>query len=121
MGHLTPTGTRDKTGHTGTNVPGHPAGHQGDRYEVSAPNVPCPVPVPVPALGEGLITGGQRYVCVGWRPHIRVDGEPAILILWATRCAECGASTQFTASVDRGPENRRCRQHAAPGRKVRHA
>ena len=64
------------------------------------------------------IIGGQRFVCVGWHPHINRHGHPAVVIQWGSHCADCGASFQATTIPGRLPEVRRCSAHHAPGKRV---
>lgn len=73
-----------------------------------------------PALMQVMEKAGQRFVCVGWQPHIKTNGEPTVLIQWASRCADCGAPFQgLAAARPEGPMVRRCELHRSPGRRVR--
>ena len=64
------------------------------------------------------VVNGQRYVCVGWLPHINQHNFPTVIIQWASRCADCGASFQFGTGTKRLPRIRRCTEHASPGKRV---
>jgi hypothetical protein len=68
-------------------------------------------------LGETRTLTGQRFVCVGWVPHINRNGDPTVLALWGTNCAECGGATQFALAMDREKwePSRRCAEHKRPG------
>jgi len=64
------------------------------------------------------VVNGQRYVCVGWIPHINKRDFPTIVIQWASRCADCGASFQTGTTPKQLPGKRRCTEHASPGKRV---
>ncbi|SHG72789.1 hypothetical protein SAMN05444169_3846 [Bradyrhizobium erythrophlei] len=68
-----------------------------------------------------FIRGGQGYWKVHNVPHVRkLDGQPTMLTVWKSFCAKCGGpfETTISAADERGPQNRRCFDHRAPGRAV---
>jgi hypothetical protein len=72
-------------------------------------------------IGMIFKRGVQRYECVAIRPHQRIDGRMTKLAVWITTCPECGEAFEVvcTTSMNRGPGNRRCPLHRAPGKKVK--
>ena len=71
-----------------------------------------------PADGFAIAIDGQRYEAIGVVEHVRLDGEPTRLVIWQSRCAECGARFEFKTSAHSLPQNRRCDEHRRPGVKV---
>lgn len=83
---------------------------------------------PAPALtqrppepGDVWIVRGQRYVCLNFQPHTRRNGTETALIVWASRCAECGEVFEFASPRVTKYLSRRCAAHRACGRRVRRA
>ena len=72
-------------------------------------------------IGMVFKRGAQRYECLAIRPHQRIDGRMTKLAVWITNCPECGEVFEAvcTTSITRGPENRRCPLHRAPGKRVK--
>ena len=72
-------------------------------------------------IGMVFKRGVQRYECVAIRPHQRIDGRMTKVAVWITDCPECGEAFEVvcTTSITRGPENRRCPLHRAPGERVK--
>ncbi len=68
---------------------------------------------------EVWLGGRQRYVAIALIDAWRTDGQRTKLLIWESRCAECGLPI-FSASSTSGlhSPNRRCEQHRAPGRPV---
>lgn len=71
-----------------------------------------------PGFLQEVMVGRQRFVCTGWQPYVRKDGQPTTLILWGGRCVDCGAPFQSAAPRGRDPGMRRCASHQAPGRRA---
>lgn len=71
-------------------------------------------------IGMVFKRGSQRYECVATRPYQRVDGKMTNIAIWRTNCPDCGESFEVICgiSMSRGPLNRRCLLHRAPGRRV---
>lgn len=64
---------------------------------------------------------GQRYECVALDEYRGANGSVGSLATWESECAQCGARFTFRRAVKAGVEfapSRRCREHAAPGRRV---
>ena len=72
-------------------------------------------------IGMVFKRGEQRYECLAIRPHQRIDGRMTKLAVWITNCPECGEAFEVvcTTSMTRGPGNRRCPLHRAPGKRVK--
>lgn len=69
--------------------------------------------------GAVRMVRGQRYECVGLRPHRTRDGRITTLAVWETYCAACGAPFEaLTPAGGKFEPNRRCAAHRAPGRRV---
>jgi hypothetical protein len=67
-----------------------------------------------------IIHKGQTYRLLALEPVRRHDGQPAVLTVWSSHCADCGEPFRFKLSVRaRFVPNRRCRLHARPGVRVR--
>jgi hypothetical protein len=63
---------------------------------------------------------GQRYELIEFRPHIRRDRRPTVLLIWRSQCPSCGEDF-VTATPQRKfkEPTRRCWLHAHPGKRVR--
>jgi hypothetical protein len=70
----------------------------------------------LPRPGTVLMLDGQRYVVVGSDLHIRTDGETVPIILWQSRCAECGQPFECRTGLKARALNRRCEKHRRPGK-----
>lgn len=64
---------------------------------------------------------GQRYRCVGIRPHTRADGAKTELADIQSNCATCGQPFVFSvpAGAAKVAVSRRCATHKRPGCRVR--
>jgi hypothetical protein len=72
------------------------------------------------AVQPTTIYRGQAYWPLGTEPCIRRDGKPAILMLWRSRCAQCGQPFEFKRSIKATfVPNRRCDKHKRAGVRVR--
>ena len=72
--------------------------------------------------GDSYVTyKGQTYARFSEKSYIRRDGTQTTLIVWRTRCAECGEPmTVMTPSGARNfSPNRRCEIHKKPGVRVK--
>ena len=71
-------------------------------------------------IGMVIKRGDQQYECVATRPYQRVDGKMTNLAIWRTNCPDCGGAFEVpcSMSMSRGPRNRRCLLHRAPGKRV---
>jgi hypothetical protein len=79
---------------------------------------------PLPPLPFQKNYKGQIYNIVGTRPYVRCNGVEIVLYIVRSRCADCGAWFQFALSrrlLEHFRPNRRCRQHAQRGKKVKAA
>ena len=47
-------------------------------------------------IGHVYAHGRQAYLLCANTPHVRKNGEPTVLRLWATHCAGCGGPFTFT-------------------------
>lgn len=72
----------------------------------------------LPRPDTELMLDGQRYVVVGSDLHVRKDGEAIPIILWQSRCAECGALFECRTGLKARSLNRRCEKHRRPGKAV---
>lgn len=65
--------------------------------------------------GDVFFHRGQRYEVVGVEPHRRRDGTLCELVVYSSRCADCGAGFEARSpnKVVLYP-NRRCKRHAKP-------
>ncbi|MCR9069494.1 MAG: hypothetical protein NXH79_11680 [Rhodobacteraceae bacterium] len=70
----------------------------------------------LPRPGTVLMLDGQRYIVVGSDLHIRTDGETVPIILWQSRCAECGQPFECRTGLKARALNRRCEEHRRPGK-----
>ncbi len=58
----------------------------------------------------------QKYVCTAVSPYTRRDGTQSALLVWESRCAECGEVFTFkTPNGEKFEPNRRCQEHRRPG------
>ncbi len=66
---------------------------------------------------ELWLDGVQRYLVVAETEAWRANGERTRLLIWESRCAQCG-SPFFLATTTKGETsfNRRCADHHQPGR-----
>lgn len=66
---------------------------------------------------------GQRYVFVRAFDRERRDGTLATILVWRSRCADCGGPFEITtpAVAAKFQPNRRCQRHKRPGQRVRSA
>lgn len=72
-----------------------------------------------PEIGTVLMREGQRYELLRQKPHVRKDGQPTILLVWRSHCADCGGVFEImTGLISKGCINRRCPKHHSPGRAV---
>ena len=64
---------------------------------------------------------GQVYVAAREIPHTRRDGKATTLIVWASRCADCGGRFTFTLPAKKShfAPSRRCASHKRPGARVK--
>jgi hypothetical protein len=71
-------------------------------------------------IGMAFKRGEQHYECVAIRPYQRGDGKMTKLAVWRANCPECGEAFEVICSISmiRGPLNRRCLLHRAPGKRV---
>ncbi len=66
--------------------------------------------------GKIIMQNGQRYTCVGSKPHKGRDGGTVTLVRWKSLCATC--SKPFEAAYVDGAApslSRRCAKHKKPG------
>lgn len=65
--------------------------------------------------GDVFFHRGQRYEVVGVEPHRRRDGTLSALVVYSSRCADCGAGFEARSpnKVVLYP-NRRCKWHTRP-------
>ena len=70
----------------------------------------------LPMTDTVLMLDGQRYVVVGSDRHVRTDGETVPIILWRSRCAECGEPFECRTGLKAQALNRRCEMHRRPGK-----
>lgn len=70
-------------------------------------------------VGLEISHGGQRYAVIGVEPYRRVDGGYTRLIVWQSRCADCGAEFITRSPLKFAGLSRRCQTHKAPGRRAR--
>lgn len=71
-------------------------------------------------IGMILKRGQQRYECVAIQPYQRANGKMTSLAVWRTNCPQCDQVFEVICgmSMTRGPLNRRCLPHRAPGKRV---
>jgi hypothetical protein len=69
-------------------------------------------------VGKRIRWKGQSYTLIRIKPYERKDGRMSVVLVWQSRCAECGKS--FEASTGRNPSSwkRRCPEHAIRGRPI---
>ena len=67
-------------------------------------------------IGETREHKGQEYLCLAVSPYTRRDGTQSLLLVWESKCAECGDTFAFkTPNRERFEPNRRCQAHRKPG------
>ena len=70
-----------------------------------------------PPPGFVVLYDGQRYVAGGERRHTKADGSVATMAIWFSECPVCGEHFE-AATTKLFQPNRRCKDHARPGRRV---
>ena len=72
-------------------------------------------------IGREDLYKGQHYTVVDQFTRPRKDGSVAVILIWRSHCADCGAAFTMTspAASDRFSPTRRCQRHAAKGKRVR--
>lgn len=75
----------------------------------------------VPPIGFERAYRGQSYRMIGTFKRARANGTEALILTWASPCAECGAQFTFTtpAASSKFAPNRRCPEHKRPGCRVK--
>lgn len=66
--------------------------------------------------GKVIAQNGQRYTCLGSKPHTNRNGEIVTLVRWRSLCATC--KKPFEAALVDGSSaslSRRCQKHKKPG------
>lgn len=70
-----------------------------------------------------FLLAGQPY----WRQlqveYVRKDGSATRLDAWISLCAECGEQFETLLAIggvtaERGPQQRRCKVHSKPGKRI---
>lgn len=63
---------------------------------------------------------GQQYYVAETFIRDRKDGSLAVILVWASPCADCGTEFRFTtpAAAKNWQPNRRCTKHKRPGQRV---
>jgi len=66
---------------------------------------------------------GQRYWVADTFMRARKDGTQAVILIWASHCADCGEEFRCStpAAAAKWQPNRRCAKHKRPGVRVRSA
>lgn len=74
-------------------------------------------------IGTLRTHAGQLYWVADTSTRRRKDGSLAVILTWASQCADCGEELRFTtpAAATKFQPNRRCDKHKAPGRRVKGA
>ena len=76
-----------------------------------------------PLLNPGYICiyRGQRYILAGHRPYTTRHGHQITLEIWRSQCTTCATWFETTVSTraKKFQLSRRCKDHKAPGRRVR--
>lgn len=64
---------------------------------------------------------GQRYWVADTFMHARKNGSLAVVLVWASHCAECGEEFRCStpAAAKKWQPNRRCQKHKRPGCRVK--
>jgi len=73
-------------------------------------------------IGSTFKKDRQRYECVGFHNHVNRLGHESTLLVFQSRCAECGAPFRFMTTEGRAKRrdvSRRCEIHKRPGVPVR--
>ena len=72
------------------------------------------------AEGQIVEIGLQVFRCVGFAPHMRLDGSRTNLAVLVTRCAICAEEVRavMPAAGSQFYPKRRCDAHKRPGAKV---
>lgn len=61
-----------------------------------------------PAKGTVLMYDKQAFVVEGIEPYTRKDGGSSLLIVWSTRCIQCGHATTVKTAMRTKWPTRRC-------------
>lgn len=61
-----------------------------------------------PAEGTLLMYDKQAFVAEGIEPYTRKDGAKSLLIIWSTRCIQCGCATTIKTAMRTKWPARRC-------------
>lgn len=71
-------------------------------------------------MGTIRMHKGQRYFVADTFTRQRAGGTLAVVLVWASNCADCGAKFEFStpAASSKWEPNRRCDQHKRPGVRV---
>lgn len=66
---------------------------------------------------------GQLYWVADTFMRARKNGTLAVILIWASQCADCGEELRFSwpAAAAKFHPNRRCDKHKRPGKRVRAA
>lgn len=69
-------------------------------------------------VGTCIDINGQRFSVTAHQPYVRKDGQDSVVVVWQSRCLDCGEPIEERIWWGKWPDTRRCAAHKAPGRKA---
>ena len=72
-------------------------------------------------IGDTMIYRGQAYTCESIEPYYNRKGRLVELNSWRSQCPDSGTvfNVLISARMKEFKPNRRCREHRAPGKRVK--
>lgn len=69
-----------------------------------------------PAIGSLIPFDGVTFSVVGYEDYVRRDGTPSMLIVWNSRCVDCGDEIEIRTGMKSRGITKRCEKHRKKGK-----